>query len=188
MTKTKKKAEKAKKITNDELNKVQSIINNINRAQLEIGSFESKKHNMLHHVNSLQEELNKLQVIFKKNYGTDDINIQDGTINYKKEYVRDVKIQQLKKDVIFDLSFNFQGPLGLELVGDIVTPDQIAYTCLLEDAFPTTMNAIEFSNEGGLAELNVQLSYTTWQGVQGFSLSSLTGGLIPSIPALQGLG
>ena len=83
MAKTKKKAEKAKKITNDELNKVQSIINNINRAQLEIGSFESKKHNMLHHVNTLQEELTKLQVQFKTNYGTDDINIQDGTINYK---------------------------------------------------------------------------------------------------------
>ena len=84
MTKTKKKAEKAKKITNDELNKVQSIINNINRAQLEIGSFESKKHNMLHHVTSMQEELSKLQVEFKTNYGTDDINIQDGTINYEK--------------------------------------------------------------------------------------------------------
>ena len=83
MAKTKKKAEKATKITNDELNKVQSIINNINRAQLEIGSFESKKHNMLHHVNTLQEELTKLQVQFKTNYGTDDINIQDGTINYK---------------------------------------------------------------------------------------------------------
>ena len=84
MAKTKKKAEKATKITNDELNKVQSIINNINRAQLEIGSFESKKHNMLHHVTSMQEELSKLQVQFKTNYGTDDINIQDGTINYEK--------------------------------------------------------------------------------------------------------
>ena len=84
MAKTKKKAEKAKKITNDELNKVQSIINNINRAQLEIGSFESKKHNMLHHVTLMQEELSKLQVQFKTNYGTDDINIQDGTINYEK--------------------------------------------------------------------------------------------------------
>ena len=84
MAKTKKKAEKATKITNDELNKVQSIINNINRAQLEIGSFESKKHNMLHHVNTLQEELTKLQVQFKTNYGTDDINIQDGTINYEE--------------------------------------------------------------------------------------------------------
>ena len=84
MAKTKKKAEKAKKITNDELNKVQSIINNINRAQLEIGSFETKKHNMLHHVGILQDELSKLQVQFKKNYGTDDVNIQDGTINYDK--------------------------------------------------------------------------------------------------------
>ena len=85
MAKTKKKAEKAKKITNDELNKVQSIINNINRAQLEIGSFESKKHNMLHHVVLLQEELSKVQVKLKKSYGTDNINIQDGTINYDKD-------------------------------------------------------------------------------------------------------
>jgi len=83
MAKTKKKAEKAKKITNDELNKVQSIINNINRAQLEIGSFETKKHNLLHHVTLIQEELRKLQVQFKENYGTDDINIKDGTINYE---------------------------------------------------------------------------------------------------------
>ena len=130
------------------------------------------------------EEWQSLQVNIRGDGASDPAP----TVNYKKEYVKDVKIQQLKKDVIFDLSFNFQGPLGLELVGDIVTPDQIAYTCLLEDAFPTTMNAIEFSNEGGLAELNVQLSYTNWQGAPGFSLSSLTGGLIPSIPALQGLG
>ena len=85
MAKTKKKAEKATKITNDELNKVQSIINNINRAQLEIGTFESKKHNILHHITMLQEELSKMQVEFKKNYGTDDVNIQDGTINYNKD-------------------------------------------------------------------------------------------------------
>ena len=85
MAKTKKKAEKTTKITNDELNKVQSIINNINRAQLEIGTFESKKHNILHHITMLQEELSKMQVEFKKNYGTDDVNIQDGTINYTKD-------------------------------------------------------------------------------------------------------
>ena len=72
------------KISEKELNQVQSIINNINRAQLEIGSFETKKHNMLHHVSSLQEQLSKMQVEFKKNYGTDDINIQDGTINYEE--------------------------------------------------------------------------------------------------------
>jgi len=83
MAKTKKKAEKATKITNEELNKVQSIVNNINRAQLEVGTLESKKHNFLHHVSLLQEELNKMQIEFEKAYGTSDINIQDGTINHE---------------------------------------------------------------------------------------------------------
>ena len=79
------KAEKPSKITNEELNKVQSVINDINRVQLEIGNFESKKHNLLHHVSMLQEELNKMQVEFEKTYGTADINIQDGTINHKED-------------------------------------------------------------------------------------------------------
>jgi FtsZ-binding cell division protein ZapB len=80
-----KKAEKATNITKDELNKVQSVINNINRAQLEIGSFESKKHTLLHHISSLQDSLTEMQESFEKNYGTSDINIKDGTINYNKE-------------------------------------------------------------------------------------------------------
>ena len=86
MAKTKtKKASKPSKVTNDELNKIQDIVNNINRAQLEIGSFESKKHNLLHHISSLQETLGQMQTEFEKTYGTSDINIQDGTINYSKE-------------------------------------------------------------------------------------------------------
>ena len=85
----KKKAEKATKITNEELNQVQSVINDINRAQLEVGSMESKKHNLLHHVSMLQEQLNKMQVDFEKTYGTADINIQDGTINHKEDVKTD---------------------------------------------------------------------------------------------------
>ena len=79
---------KAEKITTEELTKVQGIINNINRAQLEIGSMESKKHNLLHHISVSQEELGKMQVEFEKDYGTADINIQDGTINHPKEDVK----------------------------------------------------------------------------------------------------
>ena len=38
------------------------------------------------------------------------------------------------------------------------------YTVVLEDAFPTTVNAVELNNElDGLIELNVQLSYTNWR-------------------------
>ena len=79
------KKEKPSKITNEELNQVQSIVNDMNRAQLEIGSFESKKHNILHHISMLQEGLGKMQAEFEKTYGTADINIQDGTINHKKD-------------------------------------------------------------------------------------------------------
>jgi len=90
MAKTKTKKEevvdlKPEKITKEELNEVQAIVNNINRAQLEIGTFESKKHNILHHITQQQERLGKLQVSFRDSYGTDNINIQDGTINYNKD-------------------------------------------------------------------------------------------------------
>jgi hypothetical protein len=79
------KAEKPSKITNEELNQVQSIVNDLNRAQMEIGSFESKKHNLLHYVSTIQEKLSVLQSGFEKTYGTADINIQDGTINQNKD-------------------------------------------------------------------------------------------------------
>ena len=82
------KTEKPEKITNEELNQVQSVINDVNRAQLEIGSFESKKHNLLHHVAILQEKLGGMQAGFEKTYGTSDINIQDGTINHPREDVK----------------------------------------------------------------------------------------------------
>jgi hypothetical protein len=111
------------------------------------------------------------------------VDFERGEVNYKKEYEKDVVIQQLKKDVIFDLNFDFDLPLGLNLTGDIVTPDQIAYTCRLENAFPTTMNAIDFSNEANqIGELNVQLSYTTWKGEYGFSINRLTQGFLPNLP------
>jgi len=87
MTKTKEKIVDLKpaKITDEQLKKVQETINGINRGQLEIGSLETKKHEMLHGIASLRENLTVLQKEFEKEYGTFDINIQDGTINYPTE-------------------------------------------------------------------------------------------------------
>jgi len=76
------KGVKAEKITEDELKKVQELVNSINRAQMEIGSNEIKKHGLMHKVASAQEELNEVQVELEKEYGTVDINIQTGEINY----------------------------------------------------------------------------------------------------------
>jgi len=76
---------KPEKITSEQLTNVQNTVNNINRAQLEIGSIEVKKHEMMHNIAGLREELNVLQQEFEKEYGTFDINIQDGTINHKED-------------------------------------------------------------------------------------------------------
>jgi hypothetical protein len=78
------RGEKPEKISNDHLDKMQKIINNINRAQLDVGIMETRKHNILHGLAGLNDELAVLQVELEKEYGTTDINIQDGTINYKK--------------------------------------------------------------------------------------------------------
>ena len=74
---------KPEKITAEQLDKVQNTVNSINRAQLEIGSIELKKHEMMHQIAGLRDELTLLQSEFDKEYGTFDINIQDGTINYE---------------------------------------------------------------------------------------------------------
>ena len=73
---------KPEKITDKQLEKVQDTVNGINRAQLEIGSMELKKHEMMHNIAGLRDELTSLQTEFEKDYGTFDINIQNGTINY----------------------------------------------------------------------------------------------------------
>ena len=73
---------KAEKITDEQLKKVQNTINGINRAQLEIGSIEIRKHEMMHDIASLRDSLAAMQGEFTKQYGTFDIDIQDGTINY----------------------------------------------------------------------------------------------------------
>jgi beta-galactosidase beta subunit len=76
---------KPEKVTEEQLKKVQDTVNSINRSQLEIGSMEVKKHELIHNVAVLREDLTSLQIEFEKDYGTYDINIQDGTINYPKE-------------------------------------------------------------------------------------------------------
>jgi len=76
---------KPEKITNEQLSKVQDTVNNINRAQLEIGSMELKKHELMHNIAGLRDQLTVLQKEFEKEYGTFDININDGTINYEED-------------------------------------------------------------------------------------------------------
>ena len=82
---------KPEKITDEQLAKVQEAVNSINRAQIDIGSMELKKHEMMHQIVGLREGLTALQVELDKDYGTFDINIQDGTINYPENGEADKK-------------------------------------------------------------------------------------------------
>ena len=76
---------KATKITDEQLKEVQDVVNDINRAQMEIGMMETKKHAVMHHISTLQESIGKIRTDFEKEYGTADVDIQNGTINYPKE-------------------------------------------------------------------------------------------------------
>ena len=76
---------KPEKISDEQLKKVQDLINAINRGQLELGSIETRKHMMLHQISGIQEQLSGVQQEFQEQYGTFDVNVQDGTINYKED-------------------------------------------------------------------------------------------------------
>ena len=66
------------------MNKIQDAIKEINRVQLEIGSLETQKHRLTHYASDIQGQLNTMREDFEKTYGTSNINIEDGTIDYEK--------------------------------------------------------------------------------------------------------
>ena len=96
------------------------------------------------------------------------INKDDAySLNYPNEYSGDVYIQQIQQGGgggTTDLfAFNV-GNLNIDVdVTQRGEPSKVIYTCVLENAFPTTVNAINLNNEqNGIVELNVQLSYRNW--------------------------
>tara|TARA_R100001463_G_scaffold91755_1_gene146461 strand:+ start:1668 stop:1958 length:291 start_codon:yes stop_codon:yes gene_type:complete len=77
--------QKAEKVTEKQLTQIQSVVDRINNAQMNIGQLEARKHQLLHMIAGVNDELTLLQGELEKEYGTNDINIKDGTINYPKE-------------------------------------------------------------------------------------------------------
>ena len=87
MGKTKKKVIdlKPEKISDEQLKELQQLVSAINKLQFDIGTMEVQKHNALHTLFQGNDKLNEMQNKFNEEYGTNDINIQDGTVNYKKD-------------------------------------------------------------------------------------------------------
>mgnify|MGYP003110907731 CR=1 FL=1 len=87
MAKTKEKVVDLKPthVSDDHLKKIQETVSEINKTYLELGRIAANQHAYLHSLTGKQSELNVLQEELNKEYGTNDIDINDGTINYPKE-------------------------------------------------------------------------------------------------------
>ena len=81
----------AERITDQQLEKLQQTVKSVQMAQSDIGALEARKHEALHAVLQMQSVLMQLQEEFKKEYGTDDMNIADGKIKYNDDKQADKK-------------------------------------------------------------------------------------------------
>jgi len=80
---------KPEKITDEQLVKIQKAIGKMNEVHIEIGTMESRKHEMMHKLAVTQAELTAMKTELEAEYGTVDINIQDGSINYGEDVKAD---------------------------------------------------------------------------------------------------
>ena len=76
---------KPEKISDEQLTELQQVVSAINKLQFDIGTMEVQKHNALHAIFQGNDKLNEMQGKLAEQYGTNDINIQDGTVNYKED-------------------------------------------------------------------------------------------------------
>ena len=76
---------KVDKISEEHLKQIQSIINVINNIQFNVGKLEGQKHNLLHELGLSQKKVVEFQEVLNKEYGSYDVNIADGTINWPKD-------------------------------------------------------------------------------------------------------
>ena len=77
---------KPEAISDEQLTKLQNIVQAINKLKMDIGQVEAQKHNMLHTLTQGNEQLNEMQSEIKDEYGENiDVNINDGSIRYQED-------------------------------------------------------------------------------------------------------
>jgi hypothetical protein len=72
---------KPDKITDEQLQNLQSLLNEINKNQLSIGQLETQKAGIIEGVSQLQLKLREIQASLEEEYGKVSVNIQDGSIS-----------------------------------------------------------------------------------------------------------
>ena len=76
---------KAEKITDEQLRLLQSVVNDNNELQFRVGAVEMQKHQLLNELDKVKTKIMSMQGEFKEEYGSFDINLQDGSINYSED-------------------------------------------------------------------------------------------------------
>ena len=76
---------KVEKISQEHLDKLLAIVNKINSLQFNIGRTEAQKHKLLHDLALGNDTVTLMQDKMMEEYGSYDINLKDGTINWPKD-------------------------------------------------------------------------------------------------------
>jgi len=89
MAKTKEKIldvkERKDKVSEEHLKEMVAIANKINALQFNIGRIEAQKHKLLHDLALGNDTISLVQDKMMEEYGSYDINLSDGTINWPKD-------------------------------------------------------------------------------------------------------
>ena len=78
----------SKKITEQELEKLQELVQGLNKIVTDLGVLETQKHSILHSFTEAEAELNGFKTELNESYGDATINISTGEIDDKDQELR----------------------------------------------------------------------------------------------------
>jgi hypothetical protein len=78
----------SKKITEQELEKLQGLVQGLNKIVNDLGVLETQKHSILHLFDDADAKLNEFKTELNETYGDTSINISTGEIDDKDQELR----------------------------------------------------------------------------------------------------
>ena len=76
---------KPEKVTEDQQKRIRDVVEKINNTTMSVGQIETRKHQALHFLAGVNDELQLIQDELVTMYGTNDVDIQTGEIKYNTE-------------------------------------------------------------------------------------------------------
>lgn len=73
------------KIKDEELVRLQALVNQISQAQMELGQVESRKFDLIAAIPAFRKDLEAFQKELEEEYGKVTINVNDGTIREQED-------------------------------------------------------------------------------------------------------